>query len=142
MSEYVTFFLAREDSAAVATRNRGPVGGVVGSFFSADDAVVIWESLLTGRSVEELWETGGPRVVAPWVNDGSAVFALSDELTGRLLHADAAQLEKLAAQWSAMVARDGDELAADVALRVVTGVAGLAHEAVRAGWPVYCRVAC
>lgn len=142
MSEYVTFFLAPEDSEAAATRNRGPAGGVVGSFLSADDAVVMWESSLTGRSVEELWEAGVPRMMAPWVNDGSAVFALSDELTSRLLHADAAQLEALAAQWSASVTRDGDELAADVALRVVTGVAGLAREAIRAGWPVYCWVAC
>ena len=131
-------------SAAAAIRNQGPASAfptVPGSFFSADDAIVAWESSLTGRSIEELWATGGPRLVAPWLNDGSAVFALSDELTTGLLHADPARLRSLATQWSTEVVWDGDELDADVALRVIMGVTELAREAVQAGRPVYCWVA-
>lgn len=145
VSEYVEFFVAPDDSAAAAVRNQGPASAfptVPGSFFSADDAVVAWESSLTDRSIEELWATGGPRLVAPWHNDGSAVFALSDELTDRLLSADPARLRSLATEWSTDVVRDGDELDADVALRVIVGVTELAREAVHAGRPVYCWFAC
>jgi hypothetical protein len=144
VSEYIGFFVAPRDSAAAAVRNRGPASAfatVPGSFFDADDAVVAWESSLTGRSIEELWAAGRPRMVAPMHNDGSAVFALADELTARLVSADPARLRTLATQWSAEVRRDGDELDADVALRVVVGVAGLAREAVRTGRSVYCWVA-
>lgn len=145
MSQYVEFFVALGDRAAAAVRNQGPASAfatVSGSFFSADDAVIAWEASLTGRSVDELWAGGGPRMVAPWLNDGSAVFALSEELIAHLLCADPSRLRTLATEWSAEVVRDGDELDPDVALGVVVGVAGLAREAVHTGRSVYCWVAC
>jgi hypothetical protein len=145
VSEFIEFFVAAGDRAAARARYRGPRGTrttVAGSFFDADDAIVGWESMLTGRTVDELWASSGPRLVAPWHNDASAVFALSDELAARLLQVDAARLRELAVAWSAQVTADGDELSDDTAMTLLMGVRGLAHQAARTGSRVYCRVAC
>jgi hypothetical protein len=45
---------------------------VSGSLFDADDAVVTWENLLTGRRRKHEATIDDPRMVADWVNDGSA----------------------------------------------------------------------
>lgn len=145
VSKFIEFFMAPDDRRAAAVRNQGPAPAyatVSGSYFTADETVVAWESSLTGRPVDEVWAGGGPRVVAPWLNDGSAVFALSDALTIHLAHAGPARLRTLVAEWSSEVIRDGDELDPDMARRVVEGVAGLAREAAHTGRPVYCWVAC
>jgi hypothetical protein len=145
VSEYIEFFVAPDDGVAAAVRNQGPASAfatVSGSFFAADDAVIAWESVLTGRPADELWASGRPRMVAPWLNDGSAVFARSDDLTAHLVRADSGRLRDIAARWSAQVVADGDQLDEAIALEIIKGVTELAREAVRTNCPLYCWVAC
>ncbi|MFG2064737.1 hypothetical protein ACGFIK_25345 [Micromonospora sp. NPDC048871] len=144
MSEHIEFFRAPNDEEARAAHARGPKRGVKtvsGSFFDADDAIVTWENLLTGRLREPEARVDDPRMVAEWVNDGSAVFALSDELVARLVQADLPRLRNVAEAWQAERLRDGEDLDADVALGILVGVAGLAREAVQSDGGVYCWVA-
>ncbi|GAA1031327.1 hypothetical protein GCM10009557_26340 [Virgisporangium ochraceum] len=144
VSAFIEFFVASDDRVAAAVQYRGPASAfptVSGSFFYAEDAVLAWESSFTGRSVKELSAGGKPRMVAPWVNDGSGVFVLSDELTAHLLRAGRARLQALATEWSTAVVRDGDDLDVDEALRVVVGVTALARAAAESGQLVYCWAA-
>ncbi|MEU8264551.1 hypothetical protein AB0C02_28535 [Micromonospora sp. NPDC048999] len=144
MSEYVEFFAARSDRRAKAVHARGPgkrLGRTVsGSFFDADDAVVCWEKVLTGRIGANEATLAEPRMVAPWVNDGSAVFALSDELVACLVRAELPRLREVAEAWRAELLRDGEDLGVDAALGILTGVAELAREAAHSGHGVYCWV--
>ncbi|MFU8873020.1 hypothetical protein [Micromonospora sp. SL4-19] len=143
MSEYVEFFGAPDDKKAKAVHARGPerrVKTVSGSFFDADDAIVTWENLLTGRLRKHEATVDDPRMVAEMVNDGSAVFALSDELVARLVQADLPRLRDVAEAWRAELARNGEDIDADVALGILVGVAGLAREAVQSDGGVYCWV--
>jgi hypothetical protein len=143
MSQYIEFFAAPDDRAATAVHARGPKSSfttVSGTFFDADDAVLSWESLMTGRARNDLVASGEPRMVAPWVNDGSAVFALSDQLIAHLVRAEPTQLREIAKAWLAELQHDGDDLDGDAALSILGGVADLARDATRAGRTMYCWV--
>ncbi|WP_213454100.1 hypothetical protein [Rhizomonospora bruguierae] len=143
MSEYVEFFGAPNDKKAKAVHGQGPkrrTRTVSGSFFEADDAIVTWENLLTGRLRKHAATIDDPRMVADMVNDGSAVFALSDELVARLIQADLPRLRDVAEAWRAELLRNGEDIDADAALGILVGVAGLAREAVQSDGGVYCWV--
>ena len=145
MSEYIEFFAAANDAEAKAVHVQGPkrpMRTVSGSFFCADDAIVTWENLLTGRLRKHEATIGDPRMVADMVNDGSAVFALTDQLVARLVQADLPRLREVAEAWRAEVLRNGDDIDADAALGILVGVAGLARAAVQSNGGVYCWVAC
>lgn len=74
MSEYLEFFGAPNDKKAKAVHVRGPkrrIKTVSGSFFDADDAIVTWENLLTGRLRKDEATVDDPRMVAEMVNDGT-----------------------------------------------------------------------
>jgi hypothetical protein len=145
MSEYIEFFAAPDDAAAAAVHARGPgpslttVSGT-GTYIDADDAVITWENLLTCRARPNMATCEEPRMVADYVNDGSAVFALSDELVAKLTEADSLRLQEIAEAWLAEVLRDGAEIDLDAALGILLGVAELAREAARSGDRVYCWV--
>jgi hypothetical protein len=104
MSEYIEFFAAPDDPTAAAVHATGPGAyftTVSGAFFDADDAVVTWENLLTGGARNNMVASEEPRMVAPWVNDGSAVFALSDQLVACLVRAEPPRLREIAEAWLA-----------------------------------------
>ncbi len=145
MSEYIEFFAAPNDKKAKAVQVQGPKRSfktVSGSWFDADDAIVLWENLLTGRLRKHEAMIDDPRMVADMVNDGSAVFALSDELVACLVQADLARLWEVAEAWRAEVLRNGGDIDGDTALGILVGVAGLAREAVQSDGGVYCWVTC
>lgn len=143
ISERIEFFAAPNDATAAAIRNLGPARiftTVSGAFFDADDAVVTWENLLTGRVGNHTATSEEPRVVAPWGNDGTAVFALSDQLVACLARSGPSRLLEIAEAWSAGLRHDGDDIGRDIALGILIGVARLARHAVRSGHRVYCWV--
>lgn len=145
MSEYIEFFVAPNDKRAKAVHAQGPkrsFSTVSGSFFDADDAVVTWENLLTGSRRKNEATSNEPRMVADMVNDGSAVFALSDELVTCIAQAELPRLREVGGAWRAELLRVGDDIGADSALDILVGVAQLAREAVRSGHGVYCWVSC
>ncbi len=74
--------------------------------FDADDAVIAWTGFLTGHP-------GEPRTVAPFVNDGSAVFALPEQLLGELCDATAGALRSAADVWHTDLLQDDDMYAAN-----------------------------
>lgn len=135
MSEYIAFFTARSDRAARRVRTRGPVRrypSVSASWFDADDALVVWEEMLTGRPATE----PEPRIVAEFVHDGSGVYALSPALVAALAGADPDRLREVARAWAGGYWEDMDD--GDDPMRVLGGVAELA----RTGESVFCWVAC
>ncbi|MER7467990.1 hypothetical protein [Streptomyces sp. NPDC097981] len=150
MTIAIAFFIAPDDATAAATRNRGPghvLPSVVCKDFYPDDAVVEWEMYFEAPSPdlpsqEELNRRSWPHYVADVVNDGSGVFAVSEQLTYALAEATLSQLRGLSARWTARLwVEDGDEMTDDNPLAVLTGVAGLAQEAVGSGGGLrlYCR---
>ncbi|WP_392957601.1 hypothetical protein [Streptomyces sp. LN245] len=79
----VEFFLAPTNRSAATVRSTGPgraFESLVYECFYPDDAVLEWESRLTGVTVERLRRRGEPRAVASMRNDGYEVFALSEQL--------------------------------------------------------------
>ncbi|BAL87859.1 hypothetical protein AMIS_26390 [Actinoplanes missouriensis 431] len=147
MSQYIEFFAAPSDAAAAAVRTRGPatryaVVDASNVYFDADDAVIAWRNLLTGRAGPPLSERDDPRMVADFVNDGSAVFALPDELVTGLIKASLHQLRDVAEAWVPAVVADGTEIDVDAAVVLMSRIAELARAAAGTRDRLYCWVAC
>jgi hypothetical protein len=134
----IAFFLAPDDESAAATRASGPGGGHetfgCGDFYP-DDAVLEWEAYFDAPAgglppLDRLHARPWPRYVAPVVNDGTGVFAVSARLTRALATAGPDQLRACAARWAERLRlTDADDLPEDDPLTVVTGVARLAATA-------------
>ncbi|TWE21873.1 hypothetical protein FB465_7111 [Kitasatospora atroaurantiaca] len=107
--------------------------------FDADTAVLAWESLLTGVTLEELRHRGEPRIVRAR-QCGDEEFALSSALRTALAEADHERLQRLAHQWADLEARDGyhDPVTAEEARELLTGLAALAREAGKSH-NIHCR---
>ena len=105
--------------------------------FYPDDAVLFWESRLTGVAVKDLMSQGEPRVIAPMANDGYQEFALSDRLCVALAAASQDRLHGIAAEWADLEAQDGDpdSITAETAAEILEGVAALARKRRR----IHCR---
>ncbi|MEU8241061.1 hypothetical protein AB0C07_22685 [Actinoplanes missouriensis] len=147
MSQYIEFFAAPSDAAAAAVRTRGPAGkyAVVDAsnvYFDADDAVIAWRNLLTGPAGHHPSEQDEPRMVADFVNDGSAVFALPDELVTNLITASPQQLRDVAGAWVPAVVADGTDIDVDAAVVLMSRIAELARAAAGTRDRLYCWVAC
>lgn len=137
------FFAAPDDSAAASVLETGSVRGFASlplGNFDPEEAVVEWESLLTGGSFEELAEAGEPRVVAGADHGEHVVFALSPRLSAALAGAEPSRLWEVAVAWAERRAADGEVIDPDVARAIVDDVAALVGEAGRRGEGVYCRV--
>src|SRR5690349_2123938 len=114
VSQYVEFFAAPSDAAAAAVRTRGParryaVADASNIYFDADDAVIAWRNLLTGHGGLQLSEQDDLHMVADFVNDGSAVFALPEELVTNLVKASPRRLREVAEAWVPAVVAEGTE---------------------------------
>ncbi|MGC4812527.1 hypothetical protein ACLQ29_18535 [Micromonospora sp. DT228] len=146
MSERVEYFVAPSDEAAGAVHARGPkrqpqsYRTVSGASFDADDAAAAWEELLIGATRPGGVTSSEPRMVADFVNDGSAVFVLSDDVVTSLARAELPRLREVAEAWRADLLQDGADIDADTTLGLLVGVAELAREAVSSGQRVYCWV--
>ncbi len=81
VSRIITFFTApghEAASAVVATGPAGIFGHVAWVNFDPEDAMIIWESVLTGRSCDELLGTDEPETVAdPDEGQGPVVLTAS-----------------------------------------------------------------
>jgi len=147
VSQYIEFFAAPSDAAAAAVRTKGPAKryAVVDAnniYLDADDAVIAWRNLLTGRAGLYLSEQDDLRMVADLVNDGSAVFALPDELVTSLIKASPLQLRDVARAWVPAVVADGTEIDVDTAVVLISRIAELARAAAGTEDRLYCWVAC
>lgn len=138
----IVFFLAPDDETAAKTRLRGP-GPAFTSLpchdFIADEAVVEWEMYFDAPSPylppqHELNKRQWPRYVAPVLNNGVGVFAVSAKLTSALTNATPSQMRELAARWTERLRlEDGDDMTDDDPLVVLKGIADLAAMANAAG---------
>ncbi|MEU6098621.1 hypothetical protein [Streptomyces sp. NPDC047079] len=108
MSNAVKFFVApRED--AVGVLNTGPGTQFPMAWFGnfdVEEALLDWEAYLRGRSFEELVEEDLPEVIAE-IEEGPAIFAISDDLIEALASASNSQIEELIQWWVAEKENDG-----------------------------------
>ncbi|MBE8525331.1 hypothetical protein ILP97_48985 [Amycolatopsis sp. H6(2020)] len=142
MSSIIEFFVAPDDTAAAGVAENGPGGrfeSAVHGNFDVWSTLVEWESLLTGRSLEEFTTGDGPRVVTG--NDGlPVVLATAGELTRALAAAGDHRLGTTAEQWAGLREEEGETIDGELARELVKEVAALAAGAVRTGSALYCRI--
>jgi hypothetical protein len=142
VSTIIEFFAAPTDAAAAGVTDGGPEGvfeSLVMGNFDVDGAVIEWESILTGRTFEELVSTGEPRTVAE--ADGQCgVFAVSSVLRDALGAADDARLDDLASEWFRRQAGTPGGVDLDVARLILGDVADLARSSSRRGHELYCWI--
>ncbi|GLW30296.1 hypothetical protein [Actinoplanes regularis] len=146
MSRYIEFFAAPSDAAAAAVRNSGAAEryAVVDAgdiYFCADDAVIAWRNLLAGRAGPLVSGQDDLHMAADFVNDGSAVFALPDELVVDLIEASPVRLREVAEVWVPAVVADGTEIDVETAVVLMSGIAELARAAAGTENRLYCWVA-
>jgi hypothetical protein len=99
MSSIVEYFVAPDDVAAAAAIDDGPdESWDVRSYgnFDAFTAMIEWESILTGRTFDDVLDDGGPR----WIGEnqsgeGPQLFAASRELQRALAEATPGVLAEL-----------------------------------------------
>lgn len=139
MSILIEFFIAPDDAAAATALDGGPEGRFTtvsdyGSFL-VFQAMVEWESLLTGREISDLLDADEPRTVA---DDGGTVFAASPALQRALTTADEATLADLGRRWK----QDPEGVAADFDPEMIDSLlqdlAELARTAGDQGYNLYC----
>ncbi|MER7812877.1 hypothetical protein [Streptomyces sp900116325] len=144
MSIIVKFFVAPDDTSAALVLHTGP-GRAFESLsfgnFDPEDAVVEWECLLAGVSLEELVEAGEPRIVAGEDDGGCVVFAISPGLSTALADAERSRLRDVAASWVQLRAEDGEIIDTEIADAIVGDLAALVTSARRWSQGVYCWVA-
>jgi hypothetical protein len=110
--------------------------------FDADDAVIAWRNLLTGDAGLLPSEQNDLRMVADFVNDGSAVFALPDDLVANLIEASPLRLRAVAEVWVSAVVADGTEIDVETAAVLISEIAELARTTAGTDHRLYCWVAC
>ena len=147
MSEYIEFFTAPSDAAAAAVRNKGPARryAVVEAndiYLDADDAVIAWRNLLAGRPGLYNSKRDDLHMAADFQNDGSAVFALPQELVTNLIEASPLRLREVAEVWVPAAVADGTEIDVDSAVVLISRIAELARAAAGTEARLYCWVAC
>ncbi|MEU9864210.1 hypothetical protein AB0D99_25380 [Streptomyces sp. NPDC047971] len=144
MSIIVKFFVAPDDTSAGLALRTGPGRGYESlSFgnFDPTEAVIEWECLLVGGSIDELVEAGEPRVVAGQDNDGCLVFVLSPRLSTALVDAGHSRLREIAAAWAQLLAEDGEDIDEGIAEVILGELAALVGSARKQDQSVYCWVA-
>lgn len=141
MSSIIEFFVAPDDTAAAGVAENGPGGSFESAAYGNFDVwstLVEWESILSGRSLEEPIAGGGPHIVT---GDGSPVVLVTPrELTRALAGADDHTLSTTAERWAELREEDGETIDDELAQELVREVAGLAVGAVRTGKSLYCRI--
>ncbi|XUL92079.1 hypothetical protein ACQ86D_40325 [Streptomyces galilaeus] len=131
MSTIVKFFAAPGHEAAAAVMDGGP-DGVFESLsfgnFDAEEALLEWESVFTGRSFDVLVAAGQPEVVAdPCDGEGPMLFAASKALQEALAAAGQSRLVEVGRLWVEERAASGEAFDQETATGILSDPARLAH---------------
>ncbi|MGW7435049.1 hypothetical protein [Streptomyces sp. NPDC054849] len=145
MSTLVKFFAAPDDRSAALVVETGPDRAFQSlgfGNFDAEEAVVEWQCLFSGGSLEDLAEAGEPRIIAGADDDGAVIaFALSDRLVCALAGAEPSRLQETAVQWAGLRAEYGETIDTDLAREMVTALGALARRTGVLEHGLYCWVA-
>ncbi|OXM60912.1 hypothetical protein [Amycolatopsis vastitatis] len=142
MSSIIEFFVAPDDAAAAGVVQNGPGAGFEPAAYGNFDVwstLGEWESILTGRGLEEPIAGGGPDVVAG--GDGSpVVLAVPRDLTRALAGAGRHLLGTTAERWVERREEDGETIDDELARQLLGEVAALAAGAAGTGRSLYCWI--
>ncbi|WP_157606488.1 hypothetical protein [Saccharomonospora cyanea] len=141
MSTVVKFFVATNESAVDALAF-GPDSSSRGLFFGnfdAEEALLDWESHLTGVSFGSLLAAGFPEVVAE-DGEGASVLLLSERLVDSLAAASDSEVSELARWWVGEKAVDGTKVELPVASVILRSLVDLTREEREPRTRVYCWV--
>ncbi|MEV7189731.1 hypothetical protein [Kitasatospora sp. NPDC093102] len=131
MSSIITFFLAPSHEAAAAVVEHGPDGifeSRTWGNFDPEEAMIEWESFLTGRSFDELLDDGEPETVAdPDDGHGPVVLAASRTLQEALAGTDRSRLVQTSRLWVEKQAPEGKKIDQEIAEEVLNSLARLAR---------------
>jgi hypothetical protein len=139
MSSIVKFFVATRADAFDMLQTGPDVSFRVASFgnFDAEEALLDWESRLTGRSFETLVHEDIPEMLVE-DESGMAVFAMSDTLVNSFASASGSQIEDLAEWWVNEKSGSGMEIALPVALDILRQLVDLVLVQRKSGERIYC----
>lgn len=145
MSIIIKFFVAPDRDAAAAVVEGGPDGvfeSLTYGNFDAEEALIEWESIFTGRGFEELVAADEPEVVAdPGDGEGPVVLAASRVLQDALAAADEHRLVEASQLWVQERAADGEVFGLERATEVLSGLAELARAIGEQEESLYCWMA-
>ncbi|MFC8668628.1 hypothetical protein [Streptomyces sp. NPDC057199] len=128
------FFLAADDAstARVGPRKRHDFPAVPCDGIYPDDAVLSWETLLTGAPASPL------RDVVPMANDGFTVFAVPEPLCTALASAEREQLRTTGVAWAESASEPDNEISPDGAVDLLERLSVLAGRRAERGLSLYC----
>src|SRR4051812_6794468 len=129
MNSRIEFFVAPDDEAAATVVDGGPdktFESVTFGNFDADMALLEWDSLLTGRSFDDVLLASVSGVITD-EDDGALIVAASEELQEALSDADPAELDRVAQRWVTERAAEGEDIDLETAGEILTEVARLAQ---------------
>ncbi|MGW4021544.1 hypothetical protein [Streptomyces sp. NPDC005009] len=145
MSIVVKFFVAPSHEAAAAVVDGGPDGAFESlsyGNFDAEEALIEWGSIFTGRSFDALVAAGEPETVAgPDDWEGPVVFAASRALQDALAAADRSRLVEAGQLWVEERAADGEAFEQEIVIKILNDLARLARGIGGRDHRVYCWMA-
>ncbi|MET7688461.1 hypothetical protein ABZT06_10850 [Streptomyces sp. NPDC005483] len=145
MSIVIKFFVAPGHDAAAAVVDGGPDEAfepLSYGNFDAEEAMIEWESIFTGRSFDALVAAGEPEAVADLDDgEGPVVFAASRALQGALAAVDQSRLVEVSQSWVEERASDGEAFDQDIATKILSDLARLARGIVGRDDRLYCWMA-
>ncbi|MEU7744699.1 hypothetical protein [Nonomuraea sp. NPDC049158] len=131
MSIIIKFFVAPSHEAAAAVVDGGPDGAFESlsyGNFDAEEALIEWEGIFTGRSFDELIAADEPEVVAdPGDGKGPMLLAASKALQDALAAAGQSRLVEASRLWVQERAADGEVFDQEIATQLLSDLARLAH---------------
>ncbi|MGF6886556.1 hypothetical protein ABIA39_004670 [Nocardia sp. GAS34] len=141
MSILVEFFIAPDDDTAATVVEGGPEDHFpavtdYGNFL-VFQALAEWESLFTGRSLDDLVSAGEPRAVTD-DESGSAIYAASPTLQRALTTADPAVLAEIGTRWKQDTTSTGAPFDPEMIDALLSDVAELARTATGQNHSLYC----
>lgn len=145
VSIVIKFFVAPSREAAAAVAAGGPdrtFNSLVYGNFDAEEALIEWESIFTGRSFEELVAADEPEAVADSDGEeGPMVFAASKDLQDALASADQSRLVEVSLLWIQQRAADGGAVDQEIATEILSDLARLARGIDGRDHRLYCWMA-
>ena len=131
VSSIVEYFVAPTTEAAAAVVDHGPDKSwdvrTYGNF-DAYTAMIEWESILTGRTFDDVLGDGGPQSIGgPENGEGPVLFAASSALKRALSDATQAELTELRQRWIQEQAEEGEEFDDELVEGLLEDVADLAR---------------
>jgi hypothetical protein len=131
VSIIIKFFASPNRDAAAAVAETGPDGvfdPLTYGNFDAEEALIEWESIFTGRSFAELVDADVPEVVAdPHDGEGPLLLLVSAVLQDALAAADSLRLSEVSRRWVRVRAEDREVFDPETAAWILTGLAELAR---------------